>query len=107
MDVGPADRVLLLELPPLEEVRAMAASATEGIIVGVLSREAVYEARAALRDFPNVMIAPAEEGGVIPWKDDFFSAVYAPGLSEPNVEVLRVLAPGGTAWVASGPVTKG
>ena len=105
MNVGPSDRVLLLELPPLNEVRSMAA-ATQGIIVGLLDRDAVYEARAALREFPNVMIAPAEANGVVPWKEDFFSVVYAPSMTVPTPEVLRVLAPGGTAWVAGGPVTK-
>ena len=106
MDVGPRDRVLLLELPPVEEVRSIAASAAEGIVVAVLERDQVYEARAALRDFLNVMIAPAEENGALPWKEDFFSVIYAPGLGSATAEVLRVLAPGGTAWVASGPVTK-
>ena len=106
MDVGPRDRVLLLELPPLDEVRSIAASAAEGIVVAVLEREQVYEARSALRDFSNVMIAPAEEAGVLPWRDDFFSIVYAPGLAAPTAEIVRVLSPGGTAWVASGPVTK-
>ena len=106
MDIRSADRVLLLELPPAEEVRDIAAAATDGIVVGVLDREAVYNARATLRDFENVMITPAEDDGILPWKDDFFSIVYAPSLKEPTPEVLRVLAPGGTAWVATGPVTK-
>ena len=106
MDVGPRDRVLLLELPPLEELRSIAASAAEGIVVGVLEREQVYEARSALRDFPNVMIAPAEEDGILPWREDFFSMVYAPHLPAATAEVLRVLSPRGTAWVASGPITK-
>ena len=106
MVVGPRERVLLLELPPLDEVRSIAASAADGIVVGLLEREQVYEARAALRDFENVMIAPAEENGTLPWKDDFFSVIYAPGLSSATAEVLRVLSPAGTAWLASGPVTK-
>jgi len=106
MDIAATDRVLLLELPPLDEVRSMAAAATQGIVVGVLGREDVYEVRAVLRDCSNVMIAPAEADGGIPWADDFFSVIYAPALAEPTPEILRVLAPGGTAWIASGPVTK-
>lgn len=106
MDIASADRVLLLQLPPLDEVRSMAAAVTQGIVVGMLGREDVYEARAVLRDFANVMIAPAEDDGGIPWADDFFSVIYAPALAEPTPEILRVLAPGGTAWVASGPITK-
>ena len=82
------------------------AEATQGIIVGLLDRDAVYDARAALREFSNVMITPAEADGVVPWKEDFFSVVYAPSLPVPTPEVMRVLAPGGTAWVAGGPVTK-
>ena len=93
-------------MPPVEEVRAIAAAAVDGMIVGVLDRDAVYDARATLRDFDNVMITPAEEDGVLPWREDFFSVIYAPSLTAPTPEVLRVLAPGGTAWMASGPVTK-
>ena len=106
MDLRPNDRVLLLALPPVEEVQAIASRVSDGILVGVLDGDAVYEARRALRDHANVMITPAEADGSLPWKDDFFTVVYAPAAGEPSREMLRVLEAGGTAWVASGPVTK-
>lgn len=106
MEIRSADRILLLELPPVADVQSMAAAATNGIVVGVLDRDAVYEARAALREFDNVMITPADDDGTLPWRDEFFSLVYAPSVSAPSAEMLRVLASGGTAWLAGGPVTK-
>ena len=106
MEVAASDRVLLLSLPPLEEVRSVARQLTRGILVGVLVKDEVFEARKGLRDFPNVMIVPAEADGTIPWREDFFSVIYAPALSEPSAEILRVLAPGGTAYLSGGPVVR-
>lgn len=106
MDLRPTDRVLLLSLPPAEEMRQIASRVAGGIVVGVLDGDAVYEARRALRDYANVMITPAETDGSLPWKEDFFTVVYAPESTEPSPEMLRVLEPGGTVWVAGGPVTK-
>jgi hypothetical protein len=93
-------------MPPAEVVRALASQVPEGILVGVTAGEEVYEARRLLRDFPNVMITPAEPDGSLPWREDFFTVVYAPGHTEPVPEMLRVLAPGGTAWIAGGSVTR-
>jgi hypothetical protein len=106
MDVKTDDRVLLLTLPPIEEIRALAEQVAQGILVGVVERDATYEARRLLRNHPNVMITAAEADGSVPWRDDFFSVIYAPDLTEPSREILRVLAPGGTAWLAGGPVTR-
>lgn len=106
MQLRPDDRVLLLALPPAEDIPKIAGQLTQGICVGVLEGDAVYEARRLLRDCPNVMIVPAEADGILPWKEEFFSVVFAPALAEPTTEILRVLAPGGTAWMAAGPVTK-
>jgi hypothetical protein len=106
MQLRPDDRVLLLTLPPAEEVLSMAAQLEAGLLVGVLERNEVYEARRALREFSNVMITPAEADGTLPWREGFFSVVYAPHVAEPSAEMFRVLAPGGTAWVSRGPVTR-
>lgn len=106
MELRPNDRVLLLTLPPPEEIREIARQLPAGLLVGVLEREAMYEARRILRDVANVMITPAEADGGIPWRDEFFSVIYAPDAAEPSAEIMRVLAPGGTAWIAGGPVTK-
>ena len=106
MELKPADRVLLMTMPTLDEVRGIAIQVSDGVVVGVLQPEAVYEARAALRDFANVMITPADPSGMLPWRDDFFTAVYAPAANEPTPEMLRVLTPGGTVFVAGGPIAK-
>jgi protein-L-isoaspartate O-methyltransferase len=105
-NLRPNDRVLLLATPPPEELQDIVRRVSEGIVVGVLDGDAVYEARRALRDHANVMITPAEADGSLPWKEDFFTVVYAPAAAEPSPEMLRVLEPGGTAWVSGGPVTK-
>jgi hypothetical protein len=105
MQLKSTDRVLLLALPPGEEIRGLAQQVADGLVVGVLDGEAVYEARRLLRDYRNVMITPAEPDGVLPWREHFFTVVYAPGHAEPSPEILRVLAPGGTAWMSGGPVT--
>jgi hypothetical protein len=107
MELGPADRVLLLTMPALEEVRAIAIQVPEGLVVGVLDGDSLYQARAELRDLPNVMITPSDPEEKLPWRDGFFNAVYAPGLTSPTAEMLRVVMPGGTLLVAGGPVLKG
>ena len=104
MELRPDDRVLLLSLPSPEEVQRMASQAS--IIVGLVSADDVFETRRLLRERPNVMIAPADPEGTLPWKEEFFSVVYAPDMPAPSAEMLRVLVPGGTAWVAGGPVVK-
>jgi hypothetical protein len=106
MEVKAEDRVLLLTVPPADEMQALARQVSQGILVGVVERDDTWQARRLLRDYANVMITPADSDGSLPWRDDFFSVVYAPGLTEPSREILRVLAPGGTAWLAGGPVTK-
>jgi hypothetical protein len=106
MELRPEDRVLLLALTSFEEIPALAAQLSEGICVGVLEGDAIYEARRLLRDCPNVMMVPAEPDGTLPWREGFFSVVVAPALAEPTPEILRVLAPGGTAWLADGPFTR-
>lgn len=102
MELSSGDRVLALA--PVAELRDLAEKVA--LLVGILDPDAVYEARAALRNFSNVMIVPADPEGTLPWKDEFFSVVYAPSAAEPDREMLRVLAPGGRALVAGGAVTK-
>jgi hypothetical protein len=106
MELKSTDRVLLLSMPSVEEVRGIALQVSEGIVVGVLDAHLVYEARAALREHPNVMITPSDPDGVLPWRDEFFTAVYAPGVAEPSAELLRVIEPGGTLLVAGGLMAK-
>jgi hypothetical protein len=107
MELEATDRVLLLTMPPLEEVTAIATQVSKGLVVGVLDGGAVYDARAELRDFTNVMIIPADPEGKLPWRNDFFTTVYAPEVTNPTAEMLRVVVPGGTIFVAGGPLLKG
>jgi hypothetical protein len=102
MDLAGDDRVLAIA--PVDTLREMAARAA--LVVGVFDGDGVYDARAALRDCSNVMIVPSDPEGTIPWKDEFFSVVYAPSASRPTVEMLRVLVSGGVAITASGSVAK-
>lgn len=102
MDIGSDDRVLaFVPVAQLAEVASRAA-----LVVGMVEAGAVADARAALRDHANAMIVPSDPDGAIPWKDEFFSVVYAPSVTEPSAEMLRVLMPGGRSVVAGGVVTK-
>ena len=89
MELKPTDRVLLLTMPSLDEVRGIATQVSEGLVVAIPEGDAVYEARASLRDYPNVMIIPADPEGSIPWRDEFFTTVYAPHADQPTREMLR------------------
>jgi hypothetical protein len=106
MDLAPTDRVLVLAISSPDELRRIAGQVPNGLVVALLDREAVYATRAALRELTNIMIAPSNDGELIPWRDEFFTAVYAPAANEPTQEMLRVVPPGGTVIVAGGPVTK-
>ena len=94
------DRVLLLALPADEELIAMAQTLTGGLIVGLAPPEQIYGARKLLADFENAMFAPADPEGAIPWRDQFFTLIYAPEHREATGEILRVLAPGGRVILA-------
>lgn len=100
MDVRPDDRILLAEIPAPEVVRALAARASRGIVVAMGSDDAVRAARRAAADLDNVMFVPApdSEDPRIPWQDGFFTKIVA---GEPDPELLRVLAPGGSFSRAS------
>src|SRR5687767_14098085 len=91
MDLRPDDRVLVLTALSAEELSDIAAVAA--LVVCVLESDAVYDVRAALREFQNVMVIPADPTGSIPWRDEFFSVVYSD--SDATGDTLRVLIPGG------------
>jgi hypothetical protein len=101
--VEPSDRVLLLDSVTVDEIRQLAQHLEDGLLVALVPEEQVPSIRHDLRDYENVMITPAGENGIIPWRDEFFTIVQANELSQ---EVMRVLAQGGSAWCSSGRVTK-
>ncbi len=78
----------------------------EGSVVGLdISDEMIARARAAARDFENVMFvcSPAER---IPWRDEYFDKVlsieafyYYPDQEAVLRELLRVCVPGGKIFI--------
>ena len=99
------DRVLLLAMP--DELQTLAKKLTHGIIAALLPEEQVFTGRTLMRDFDNVMFTPADAGTPIPWRDGFFTLVYAPSFQEPTGEIIRVLAAGGIAVLAASCYEKG
>ena len=106
MELKATDRILLLSITSVQEVREIAKQVSEGLLVAVVDSESVYEARSSLRDFANVMITPRDSSGAIPWADEFFSVVRDTSASEPSAEMLRVTAPGGAVLVLGGAVIR-
>ena len=82
-------------MPAPEDLLALAARLTEGILVGLVREEDVYEGRRLLRDRDNAMFTPADPAGSIPWREGFFTVIWAPGATEPTEEMRRVLTPTG------------
>jgi len=74
----------------------------DGLLVGLATGEQLAGARKACRNRDNTMFTPAEPDGSIPWRDEFFSKVFAPDQEELNAEIMRVLIPGGLAYLATG-----
>ena len=101
IDIDPRDRILLVGVPPAEELRAIALQARDGLVVAVGPDEAVRAARKALADLDSVMLVVESDDGRLPWQDGFFTKVFAPHPSPADTEVYRVLAPGGTIHSAS------
>ena len=73
-DLNPAERILLLGAPGAEELRAIAASLSAGLVVVLGNDEEVRLGRLELRDLHNVMFVPAAPDE-IPWQDGFFDRV--------------------------------
>ena len=101
MNLQPDDRVLLLSVPTEAELLAMATTLTDGLLVGLASSDQIVSARRTVADFENTMFAPEDPEGVIPWRDHFFTVVFAPHLPALTDEIKRVLATGGTAYLAT------
>ena len=98
--------MLLLAAPSTTELRALAEKLTNGIVSALLPADDVYKGRRAVADCTNVMFTPADADAPIPWRDGFFSVVFAPGLEEISRDIERVLAPGGSAYLARKVVRK-
>jgi SAM-dependent methyltransferase len=86
--------------------RRLAKSVPEGRVVGMdVSDAMIRVARRTSLDFENILYATGEVGE-IPWEANFFnhaisveSAYYWPEPAPGIREILRVLRPGGAAWI--------
>ena len=99
------DRVLLLAIPPVPDLVAMAGVLMTGSVVALGTQEEVDRARSEMAEFDNVLFLEASPER-IPWRDQFFTKVVVPPhlerlLPEISNEIHRLLAPGGTI-VSSG-----
>ena len=88
-------RVLVTELPELGRLRALAASIIEGgLLVGLGTREDVYEARGECADLDHVMFVEGSRDE-IPWAEGWFDVIVDPEPESPTPEMRRVLRSGG------------
>lgn len=106
MNLQPTDRILDLSCGAGWLSAELATRVPQGQVVGLdLSDEMIRRARARYRGQINLMFLV---GGVdeIPWDDDFFTKLisveafyYYPDQARALTEALRVLKPGGSAWI--------
>jgi hypothetical protein len=93
------DRVLLLAIPPEQELAALARLLMRGVVVALGTAEEVAEAGSRFVEFNNVMLLDAAPDH-IPWRAAGFTKIVVPHQYErilPHLagELARVLAPGG------------
>jgi hypothetical protein len=79
----------MLALPA--DLQRVAVSVRDGLIAVLLPDEEVPAARVEFRDMENVIFTPADSDGLIPWRDGFFTVVYAPEHDKATPEMLRVI----------------
>ena len=99
--VRPNDRVLDLGCGDGASTRRLARLASGGLALGVdPSDDSVRQARRLSAEVENVMFVLGSPDA-IPWQDDFFSVLLArESVTAPAaLEMFRVLAPGGRAFV--------
>lgn len=106
MNIRPTDRILDMSCGAGWLAAELARRVPQGQVVGLdLSDEMIRRARARYHDHANLMFVV---GGVdeIPWDDGVFTRVisveafyYYPDQPRALAEVLRVLRPGGAAWI--------
>jgi SAM-dependent methyltransferase len=106
MRLAPTDNVLDLGCGAGWLSRRVSKLVPQGRVVGMdVSDEMIRHARRASADFENLLFV-AGEAAEIPWETNFFShvisvesAYYWPDPAAGIREILRVLKPGGSAWI--------
>jgi hypothetical protein len=93
------DRVLLLGIPPTNELTSIARALINGVVVALGDRDEVRAGCAAMAEFTNVMFLEALPDQ-IPWREAYFTKIVVPPhletlLPHAGAELHRVLAPGG------------
>ncbi len=87
-------RVLVTKLPEPGRLRALAESLEGGALVGLGTRDEVYDARRVCADLDHVMFVEGSREE-IPWAEAWFDVILDPEPDAPTAEMLRVLKPGG------------
>jgi hypothetical protein len=101
IEVQANDRVLVLTAADENSLERIAKLLTSGILVVHVAEERIHELRKALSNAENVMVTAEAEDAIIPWRDGFFTVIWAPELHAATPEMVRVLAPGGKFFFAS------
>ena len=73
-----------------------------GVLVIVVEDADLAAVRQECSGADNVMVVAADPDGSIPWRDEFFSKVFAPNIDKPEEELLRVLGPDGLMYLSTG-----
>jgi hypothetical protein len=68
--------VLLLAMPPAEELLELSARLTHGLIAVLVSQEEVYEGRRVAAGVDNIIFSPTDPDGNVPWRDGFFTIIW-------------------------------
>ena len=88
------ERVLLTSLARMEGLRELALAVRDGALVGLGTRDEVFEARKLCADLDHVMFVEGSREE-IPWAEAWFDVILDGQPEAPTGEMLRVLKPGG------------
>ena len=86
--IRPDERLLVLGIPEPDQVGVLARTVAGGLVVLMAEGESVYAARAAARDFDNVMVVPGTPDE-LPWREGFFTRVIDTVGNWPEADKVR------------------
>ncbi|MDX2151391.1 MAG: hypothetical protein SFV54_11710 [Bryobacteraceae bacterium] len=101
------DRLLILGIPPADELEGASRLLSDGLIVCLGDGEALPDARRRFAHLDNVMFTLGAVDD-IPWRDELFTVALDRLSSWPDTpgaarELWRVLAPGGALYTPNQP----